>query len=56
MTCVHFGVQCIGKCNMDRPDRTSVIANPKERFGSHTKARMRARARLSRRCLLQKHE
>jgi hypothetical protein len=35
MTCVHFGTQCSGKCNMDRPGRTSAIAS--------LKARMRAR-------------
>ena len=37
MTCVHFDAQCSGKCNMDRPGRTSAIANPKERFGSAPK-------------------
>ena len=56
MTCVHFDAQCSGKCNMDRSGRTSAIVNPKERFGSRAKARMRASARLFRRCLLQKHE
>ena len=52
MTCVHFGAQCSGKCNMDRPGRTSAIAYPKERFGCQrpsvpplppSKARMGAR-------------
>jgi len=56
MSCVHFDAQCSGKCNMDRSGRTSAIVNPKERFGSRAKARMRASARLFRRCLLQKHE
>ena len=55
-TCVHFGARCSGECNMDRPGRTSAIANPKERFGTRAKARMRASARLFRHCLLQKHE
>jgi hypothetical protein len=27
MTCVHFGAQCSGKCNMDRPGRISAIAS-----------------------------
>jgi len=37
MTCVHFGAQCNGKCNMDPPGRSSAIANLKERFGSAPK-------------------